>query len=220
MPGVVVRCALRGRHVEADFHQLFGQRSCCAASLGVRADVETAQDLLSPRSALAASDHAFLQGLRELGYVEGNNILIEFRFADGRFDRLPSLAAELVQLNVDVIVAAVTQASLAAKASTKTIPIVMLAVGDPVRSGLVTNIARPDGNVTGTSSMYSEVKIRAMRSFRSNSCRGSKSAEATDPPLERTTVKQYQQHLRLHIGAVPGSHQAFQAYRPSHPQFL
>lgn len=112
---------------------------------------------LSPRSALTPSDHAFLQGLRELGYVEGNNILIEFRFADGKFDRLHGLAAEMVQLNVDVIVAAVTQASLAAKASTNTIPVVMLAVGDPVRSGLVTNIARPDGNVTGTSSMYSEV---------------------------------------------------------------
>jgi putative ABC transport system substrate-binding protein len=112
---------------------------------------------LSPRSVLTASDRAFLQGLRDLGYVEGSNILIEFRFADGKFDRLPGLAAELVRLNVDVIVAAVTQASLAAKASTKTIPVVMLAVGDPVGSGLITSIARPDANITGTSSMYSDV---------------------------------------------------------------
>jgi putative ABC transport system substrate-binding protein len=112
---------------------------------------------LSPRSALTASDRAFLQGLRDLGYVEGTNILIEFRFADGRFDRLPGLAAELVRLDVDVIVAAVTQASLAAKSSTTSIPIVMLAVGDPLGSGLITSIARPDANITGTSSMYSEV---------------------------------------------------------------
>jgi putative ABC transport system substrate-binding protein len=112
---------------------------------------------LSPRSSLTASDRAFLQGLRELGYVEGDNILIEFRFAEGKFDRLPVLAAELVGLNVDVIVSAVTQASLAAKASTRTIPVVMLAVSDPVGSGLITNIARPDGNITGTSAMNSEV---------------------------------------------------------------
>ena len=112
---------------------------------------------LSPRSSLSASDRAFLQGLRDVGYVEGSNILIEFRFADGKFERLPALAAELVQLDVDVIVTAVTQASLAAKASTKTIPIVMLAVGDPVGSGLIASIARPDANVTGTSAMSSEV---------------------------------------------------------------
>lgn len=112
---------------------------------------------LSPRSALTASDRAFFQGLRELGYIEGRNIFIEFRFADGKFERLPALATELAGLDLDVIVAAVTQASLAAKASTKTIPIVMLAVGDPVGSGLITNIARPDANVTGTAAMSSEV---------------------------------------------------------------
>jgi putative ABC transport system substrate-binding protein len=112
---------------------------------------------LSPRSALTNSDRAFLHGLRELGYVDGNNILIEFRFADGKFERLPGLAAELVRLNVDVIVTAVTQASLSAKAATKTIPVVMLAVSDPIGTGLITNIARPDANITGTSAMNSEV---------------------------------------------------------------
>ena len=98
----------------------------------------------------------FLQGLRELGYVEGQNIVIEYRWADGNFERLPELAAELVRLKVDVIVAAVTQASLAAKNATATIPIVMVAVGNPVDSGLIASLARPGANITGTSVMNDE----------------------------------------------------------------
>src|SRR4029434_6916063 len=100
---------------------------------------------------------AFLQGLRELGYVEGQNISIEYRWADGNFERLPALAAELVGLKVDVIVAAVTQASLAAKNATRTIPIVMVAVPHPVDSGLIASLARPEENITGTSVMNDEV---------------------------------------------------------------
>jgi putative tryptophan/tyrosine transport system substrate-binding protein len=99
---------------------------------------------------------AFRDGLRALGYVESHSIVIEHRSADGRYDRLPDLAAELVRLHVDLIVAVVTQASLAAKNATNTIPIVMLAVGDPIGAGLVTNLARPGGNVTGTSFMAVE----------------------------------------------------------------
>ena len=99
----------------------------------------------------------FRRELRELGYVEGQNIVIDYRFADGKFDRLPQLAAELVQLNVDVIVAVVTQASLAAKNATRTIPIVIVSVGDPVGAGLVASLARPGANVTGNSSMTIEV---------------------------------------------------------------
>ena len=99
---------------------------------------------------------AFLQGLRELGYVEGQNIIIEYRWADGNFERLPDLAAELVRLKVDVIVAVVTQASLAAKNATGTIPIVMVAVGNPVDSGLIASLARPGANITGTSTMADE----------------------------------------------------------------
>src|SRR6516164_4561863 len=95
----------------------------------------------------------FRRELRELGYVEGRNIVIDYRFADGKFDRLPQLAAELVHLNVDVIVSVVTQASLAAKNATKTIPIVIVSVGDPVGAGLVASLARPGANVTGNSSM-------------------------------------------------------------------
>ncbi len=100
---------------------------------------------------------AFRQGLRDLGYVEGQNIAIEYRWAEGRFERLPDLAAELVRLKVDVIVAVVTQASLAAKNATRTIPIVMVAAGDPLGSGLVAGLAHPGGNVTGPSSMLAEV---------------------------------------------------------------
>jgi putative ABC transport system substrate-binding protein len=112
---------------------------------------------LSPTVGLEARDKAFLEGLHEVGYVEGKNIVIEYRFAHGKFERLAELAAELVRLDVDVIVAVVTQASIAAKAVTKKIPVVMLGVSDPLSSGLVTSLARPDANITGTSSMTGEV---------------------------------------------------------------
>jgi len=94
---------------------------------------------------------AFGQGLRELGWVEGQNIVIDYRFAEGRFDRLPELAAELVRLKVDVIVAGPTPAAAAAKDATATIPIVMAVVGDPGGLGLIASLARPGGNVTGLS---------------------------------------------------------------------
>ncbi len=94
---------------------------------------------------------AFRQQLRELGYVEGQNIVIEYRWAEGRAERLPDLAAELVGLKVDVIVAGGTPAPLAAKRASRTIPIVMAAAGDPVGTGLVASLAKPGGNVTGTS---------------------------------------------------------------------
>jgi putative ABC transport system substrate-binding protein len=94
---------------------------------------------------------AFQQGLRELGYLEGKNIVIEQRYAAGKFDRLPDLAAELVRLKVDVLVATGAPASHAAKKATSIIPIVMGNAGDPVGTGLVASLARPGGNVTGLS---------------------------------------------------------------------
>jgi putative ABC transport system substrate-binding protein len=95
-------------------------------------------------------------GLREHGYVEGSGIAIETRYAHGRFERLPELARDLVGLRVDVLVTLVTQASIAAKESTRTIPIVMVGVSDPEAAGLVSNLSRPGGNVTGTSAMNAE----------------------------------------------------------------
>jgi len=110
---------------------------------------------------LAASPHlpeAFRQGLRDLGYVEGRNLVIEYRDAEGKVDRLPALAAELVALKVDVIfVGGSTRAALTARQATKTIPIVFVGVGDPVGSGLVTSLARPGGNVTGLSGLGPEL---------------------------------------------------------------
>jgi len=119
---------------------------------------------LSPGS--AASDEAFLasfrDGLRQLGWVVGQNVTIEPRWAEGKFERLPGLALELVQLTPDVIVASVTQASLAAKRATTTIPIVMVGVGDPLGSGLVASLARPSGNITGPSSMLAEASAKQL----------------------------------------------------------
>jgi putative tryptophan/tyrosine transport system substrate-binding protein len=94
---------------------------------------------------------AFVEGLRERGWIEGRNLVIEYRWAEGKPDRLPGLAEELVRLKVDVIVALGTPPSVAAKKATQAIPIVMVSAADPVRLGLVANLARPGGNVTGTS---------------------------------------------------------------------
>jgi putative ABC transport system substrate-binding protein len=105
-------------------------------------------------------------GLRELGYGPGTNIDIATRSADGRFDRLADLAAELVRMEVDIIVAIATQASLAAMVASRTIPIVMVGVADPVAVGLVDSLARPGGNVTGTSGMSADLVGKQMELFR------------------------------------------------------
>jgi putative ABC transport system substrate-binding protein len=99
---------------------------------------------------------SFLRGLRELGYVEGKNIVFEYRYAEGKFDRLRELAAELVSLNVDVIVTTTSGSAHAVQQITKTIPIV-LTTGDPVATGLAASLARPGGNITGLSVLLPEL---------------------------------------------------------------
>ena len=101
---------------------------------------------------------AFRQGMRDLGYIEGKNLVIEFRWAEGRYDRFASLVTDLIHLPVDVIVTAGTPGTLAAKNATKTIPLVMAVSGDAVGAGLVESLARPGGNVTGLTTMVSELE--------------------------------------------------------------
>jgi putative ABC transport system substrate-binding protein len=108
-------------------------------------------------SAVAARTEAFQQGLRELSYVEGKNIVIEFRYAEGKLDRVPALAAELVRFKVDIIVTTGGTLTRAAKEATSTISIVMAQDSDPVGSGYVANLARPGGNITGLSSLAPEL---------------------------------------------------------------
>src|SRR5882724_10263157 len=114
---------------------------------------------LSPLSPTDNPDllEAFRQGMRELGYAEGQTIAIEYRFAEGRPERLPALAAELVRLKVDVIVTGGPPAPEAAKQATGTIPIVFAVAADPVAVGLVASLARPGGNITGLASISGEV---------------------------------------------------------------
>src|SRR5215470_18784150 len=107
----------------------------------------------SNASGMAVMVDAFRQELGKLGWIEGKNITIEYRFAESKLDRLPELAADLVRLKADLIVVASTQPALAAKKATSTIPIVMASVSDPVAAGLVASLARPGSNVTGLSTL-------------------------------------------------------------------
>jgi ABC-type uncharacterized transport system substrate-binding protein len=112
--------------------------------------------ILQPSTRKPEGGDAFLRGLAETGYVEGRNVAIETRWAEDRVDRLPALAADLVRLNVAVIVAAGAPAALAAKAATQTIPILFYVGFDPVQIGLVASLARPSGNMTGVAGLFSE----------------------------------------------------------------
>ncbi len=150
-------------------------RTFCAMLLALCFSVDAQQPTKSPRigfligtspSANAARIEAFRQGLREIGYVEGKNIVIEWRYAEGKPDRLPALAAELVRLKVDVIVTGAATATRAAKEATVTIPIVMANDGNPVGNGFVASLARPGGNITGLSSLTPELSGKRLELLR------------------------------------------------------
>ena len=115
---------------------------------------------MASRSTFASRIEGFRLGLRDFGYIEGTNITVEYRFAEGHYERLPELAAELVRSKVDLIVTHGTPGSLAAKRATTTIPIVMTSIGDPVATGIVASIARPGGNITGQTFFNPELRAK------------------------------------------------------------
>jgi putative tryptophan/tyrosine transport system substrate-binding protein len=108
----------------------------------------------------------FREGLRELGYIEGQTIAIEYRWAEGKYERFPALIAELLDQKVDVIVTAGTPASLAVKKATTSVPLIIIGVGDPVATGLVASLARPGGNVTGLTSVAEELEGKRLQLLR------------------------------------------------------
>ena len=145
-------------------HRNYFSLALCALLLAFSFSAEAQQPKKVPRigwlgAARTSSSRieAFRQGLHELGYAEGKNIVIEYRYAEGKLDRLPAFAADLVRLKVDVIVAGSPQATRSAKQATSTIPIVMAFDDDPVGSGFVASLARPGGNITGLSTLFPEM---------------------------------------------------------------
>jgi len=147
----------------------------------------------------------FREGLRELGWVEGRNIVIELRFAETRYDRLPGLVAELVRLRVDVIVAVSAPAIRAAKEATTTIPIVMAIVVDPVATRLVASLARPEGNITGVSSTAPELMAKQLEMLKEIIPRISRVAAlwnpanpGNEPQLREATIAARSLGMQLH----------------------
>jgi len=173
---------------------------------------------LSTGSAASTYVHplqAFRQGLRELGWVEGQNIVIEYRYAEGRVDQLPGLAEELVRLRVDVIVASPTPSALAARNATRTIPIVGMSLTEPVELGLVVSLARPGGNVTGsTYSTGTDIFGKQLELLKEVVPKIRRVAALTNPigtpayPLTLSTVKAAARslglQLQLHEARAPG----------------
>jgi putative tryptophan/tyrosine transport system substrate-binding protein len=136
----------------------------CALLFALSPSAEAQKELKVPRLGVLqlgappnVNVEAFIQGLRELGYIEGKNILIEYRWAEGKADRLPGLATELVRLKVDAIFTTGTPAIFALKQATKTVPVVFFSTSDPVGTGVVTSLAHPGGNITGITTLASDL---------------------------------------------------------------
>ena len=148
----------------------------------------------------------FLQAMAKRGYIEGKNFAFEYRAAEGREDRLPALAAELVKLNVDVIVAPGTQPALAAKEATKSIPVIYTGGGDPVAAGLVASVARPGGNITAIAELSSELTGKRLELLKETLPKSSAVTVLTrgDAPLTIERIKEIETaakafRLRVHI---------------------
>ena len=155
--------------------------------------------VLSPQASTDSTVEGLRAGLRELGYTEGRNIRYEPRWANGNFNKLSDLAAELVALRVNVIVTSVTQASLAAKKATSTIPIVMIGVADPIAVGLIASLAHPGGNVTGTSSMAAALAAKQLELLKETVPNVSRIAALWNPanvPFQTLQVNQAQTAAR------------------------
>jgi ABC-type uncharacterized transport system substrate-binding protein len=146
----------------------------------------------------------FREGLRDLGYVEGRNVVIEYRWAEGHYERFPALVAELLALSVDVLVTAGTPAALAIKRATQTVPLVMVAVGDPVGTGLVASLARPGGNLTGLVSIAPDLEGKRLELLKEVVPRLSSVAILTNPDnpfhaLSEKQVREAARTLHLHV---------------------
>jgi ABC-type uncharacterized transport system substrate-binding protein len=148
-------------------------------------------------SSLSSRLEAFRQGLRELGFIEGKNIAIEYRSAEGKPDRLPGLAAELVRLKVDCIVTAGDTPTRAAKQATSTIPIITTSVGDPVGYGFVASLARPGGNITGLSSYSTDLAGKRLELLKETIPKLSRAAVFSDPSSATTDLKETEAAARL-----------------------
>jgi putative ABC transport system substrate-binding protein len=148
---------------------------------------------VSNATVAAPSLEALRQGLRELGWTEGQNMSIEGRWADGKEDRLPDLAGDLVRSGVDVIVAGGTLATRAAKQATQTLPIVMVGPGDPVISRLVESLSRPGGNVTGVSSLIRDLQVKYAELLKEALPKLSRVAVLWGPPIPRQGLKEVEE---------------------------
>ena len=168
----------------------------CAMLLALCSSGEAQQPTKIPRIGYQSAgssgepEQAFRQGLRELGYVEGQNIVIEWRFAQGKPDQVPRNAAELVQLKIDVIVTGGSTDTRAAKGATSTIPIVMTNDGDPVGTGIVGSLARPGGNITGLATLSSELDGKRLELLKETLPRLSHVVALRGPSPQRSSVTQ------------------------------